>query len=120
MALSGEVIDLVGLNILQQTDQVGCVGHIPVMQEEPGLALMRIDINVIDASSVEGRRPPLDAVNDIALIEQEPGQQSPILPGHSCDQRDLFGHSKVSAIRASNVRPGHAIRRVDEDEHSDL
>ena len=53
VALRGEIVDLVGLRLLQDADEIGGVGQIAVVQEEPRFALMRIDIEIVDAGSVE-------------------------------------------------------------------
>ena len=83
VALRREIVDLVGLRLLHQADQVGRIGHVAVVQEEARLRLMRIDIEVVDAAGVERRRATLDAVHDIALIEQEPGEIRAILAGYT-------------------------------------
>ena len=64
MALRGEIVDLVGLDLLDDADQVGGVGHVAVMQMEAAPALVRVLVEMIDALGVEGRRPALDAVDD--------------------------------------------------------
>ena len=85
MALRGEVINLGGSNLLQKANQIGGVGQIPVMQKEACLPLMRIDIDVINASGIKGGRPSLDAVNHITFVQQKPGQKRSILSGHAGD-----------------------------------
>jgi hypothetical protein len=53
---------------------------------------------VVDALGVEQRAAPLDAVDDVALVEQEFGQISAVLAGDPGDERDLglgFGHGGV-------------------------
>ena len=67
MALRGEVIDFVGLNLLDDANQVRSIGHVAEMQEELDVFLMRIVIEMIDALGVERRRTALDAVNDITF-----------------------------------------------------
>ena len=67
VALGGEIVDLVGLDLLHQADQVGRVRHVAVMQEERHVAVMRILIEMVDARGVERGRAALDAVHDIAL-----------------------------------------------------
>ena len=71
MALSSKVVDLVGLNLLDDSDQISAVGEIAVMQDQAWIHLMRILIQMIDPGGVEATRPALDAVHHIALLQQE-------------------------------------------------
>ena len=57
---------------------------------------MRIDVNVVYATSVERRGSALDAVHLVAFIDQESGKKCPVLPRHSGNQRDL-SHALPSA-----------------------
>jgi hypothetical protein len=63
-----------------------------VVQEEARLVLMGIDIEMIHPASVERRDPPLDAMDHIALAEQERRQIGAVLTGAPGDQRNLFRH----------------------------
>lgn len=94
MALGGEVVDFVRLGFLHDADEVGCVRHVAVMQDEAWVFLVRILIDVFDAAGVEGRRTALDAVDDIALIEQQLSQVSTILAGDAGNEGYFcfFGH----------------------------
>ena len=48
MRLSTQIIDLIGLNFLQDAGQVGRIGQVAVMQSETGVLYVRILIDVID------------------------------------------------------------------------
>ena len=48
VALGRQVVDFVGLRFLDDADQVGGVGDVAVMQEEPGVAFVRVDVQVVD------------------------------------------------------------------------
>ena len=50
MALGAEVIDLIGLHLLDDPDQVGAVGEVAVVQHLAGITLVGILIKVIDPS----------------------------------------------------------------------
>jgi hypothetical protein len=89
MALRREIVDLVGLGFLHQPDEVGGVGQVAVMQEEVGVALVRVLVEMVNAAGVERRRPALDAMDDIALFEQQFGQIGPVLTGNPGNQRDF-------------------------------
>lgn len=71
MGLRTQVVDLVWLRLLNNAGQVAGVGQIPVMQFEPLTALVRILIDVIDALGIKGRGATLDAVDLIALLQEE-------------------------------------------------
>ena len=69
MRLSSEIIDLVWLNVLDEPDEVGGVGEIPVMHEEVGVLLMGVDIKMIDTLGVERGGAPLHAMDLILLFQ---------------------------------------------------
>ncbi len=89
VALGREVVDLVGLGLLHEADQVGGIGQVAVVQEEARLVLVRVDVEMVDAGGVERRRAPLDAVHDVALGEQELGEIGAVLAGDAGDQGNL-------------------------------
>src|SRR6185437_1502553 len=91
MALRSKIVYLVGLNCLDDADQVGGVGHVAVMDLKVRAGNMRVLINVIDAGRVERRGAALYAMDDISLGEQEFGEIGAILAGDSGDECD-FGH----------------------------
>jgi hypothetical protein len=53
VALGGQIVNLVGLGLLHQTDQIGGVGQVAVVEKEPGLMLVGVDVEVINAAGVE-------------------------------------------------------------------
>ena len=53
VALSREVVDLVGLCFLHDADEVGGIGHVAVVQDKPTIGLLRILVEVVDAAGVE-------------------------------------------------------------------
>ena len=56
VALGGEVVDLVGLHLLDDADQVGGVGQVAIVQEEARAALVRVLVEMVDPGGVERRR----------------------------------------------------------------
>ena len=61
MALGPKVVDLIGLHLLNDADQVGAVGEIAVMK--------RADLDeVINPGGVENARPEFDAMNLVPLL----------------------------------------------------
>jgi hypothetical protein len=91
MALRGEVVDLVGLDLLNDPDQVGCIGQVAIVQMEPAPRFMRVLIQMIDAVGIEGRCPPFDPMNLVALGKQEFGKIGAILTGDARNQGGLVG-----------------------------
>ena len=85
MAHRREVINFVWLNLLDNSDQIGRVGQVAVMQFEFGIINMRVLIQVINPVGVKQRGTAFDAVYFIALAQQQFSQVSAILPGHAGD-----------------------------------
>ena len=100
MALGGEIVDLVGLGLLDDADQVGRVGHVAVMQDEARIGLVRVLIEMLDAAGVERRRAALDAVDHVALGQQQFGKIGAVLAGDAGDQGDfMFAHGALFVSR---------------------
>ena len=95
MALRAQVVDLVGLHLVNDAGEVGRIGEIAVMEHELLLRHMRVLVDVIHPLGVEQRRPPLDAMHLVPLFQQQFGQVRPVLTGHAGDQRP-FLHSVSS------------------------
>ena len=85
MALGAEVIDLIGLNLLNDSLQVAAVAQVAVVQREAWIQLVWILIKVIDTSGVEAAGPALYAVYGIALFQQQLRQVAAVLAGDAGD-----------------------------------
>ncbi len=81
MALSGQVINLIGLDFLDDADQVGCIGKIAIMHEKPHILL--VGVYMIHPRGVKRRRPAFDTVDFIVFIQQKLGQISTVLACNS-------------------------------------
>ena len=101
MRLRREVVDLVRLHRLDDADQVGRVGHVSVVENEPLILVVGILIDVVDTAGVERGRPALDAVDLVALGQQQFGEVRAVLsrragyegdPGH---RRLVAGHQPM-------------------------
>src|SRR5207245_1102786 len=92
VALSGKIVDLVGSCLLHNSDQVGRVGQVAVMQGETHVLFVRILIQMVHPASVEGGGTTLNTVNDVTLVEQEFRKICTILPSSSRNQRNTFCH----------------------------
>ena len=85
MALCTKVVDLIGLHLLDDSNQVGAVGEVPVMEHQPRITLMRILIEMINSVRVEATGPALDSMYLVSLLEKKFGQIAAVLAGDSCD-----------------------------------
>ena len=93
MALRPEVVDLIGLHFLYDTDQVGRVGQVAVVQEEPDVFFVRILVEMIDALGVEEAAASFDAVDFVVFAKQQLGQVRSVLPGNASNQRRPSFHA---------------------------
>ena len=91
--LRREIVDLVRLRLLDDANDVGRVGHIPVVQMERHAFLVRIVNELVDAFRIERRRASFHAVDDISLGEKKLGKIGAVLPGYAGDQRYLARRS---------------------------
>ena len=94
VALRPEVVDLVGLHLLNDAGQVAGVGQVAVMQLEAGVVHMRVLVDVVNALRVERAGPALDAVDRVAFFQQEFGKIRAVLAGDAGDESGfgLSGH----------------------------
>jgi hypothetical protein len=116
MALGGQIVDLRRPHLLDDPDQAGAVGEVTVMELEADIGLVQVAVEVVDPSGVEGRGAPLDAVDFIALAQQQFGEIGAVLSGHAGDQCDLAGHglfaSGSKSLGAAGRRLTSEFRRM--------
>jgi hypothetical protein len=74
MALGGQIVDFRRPHLLDDPDQAGAVGQVAVMELDADIGLMQVAVEVVDPSGVEGRGAPLDAMDFIALAQQQFGE----------------------------------------------
>ncbi len=86
MGLRSEVINFIRLGLLDDADEAGAICHVAMVQKKTHAFFMAILIQVVDAVGIEQRGAPLQAMHDVAFVEQEFGQVSAILPGHAGNQ----------------------------------
>ena len=103
MALRRKVIDFVWLRLLDDTDETGAVRHVTVVKKEADSLFVAILVKMVDAICVEEACAALDAVNDVALVEQEFGKLSAVLAGDAGNEGDfgLFCHAAVLHVCAA-------------------
>ena len=85
MALGGEIVDLIRLDLLDDSDKVCGIGEIPVVENEISVRHMGALVQVVDAIRVEQGRPPFDAMYFIAFFQKEFGEERAVLAGNACD-----------------------------------
>jgi len=104
MALRGQVVDFVQLNLLDDAHQAAGIRHVAVMQDELAVGLVRVLVQMVDAVGVEQRATALDAMHHIILVEQEFGKVSAILAGDAGNQGNfLLSHGVLRVILNSAV-----------------
>ena len=104
MALRRQVIDFRGLGFLHQTDQIGGVRHVAVVQVKTDVPFVRVLVQMVDTVGIERRRTPFDPVNGISLAEQQFSQKGSVLPGHAGNQCNFIGHAADSSHYPSEYR----------------
>ena len=104
VALRREVVDLVGLDLLDDAHQAARVGHVAVVQDEAAIGLVRILVEVVDPVGVEQRGAALDAVHLVAFAEQELGEVGAVLAGDAGDECYAFHR-----LRWSKSQQNHNI-----------
>ena len=75
MALRREVVDLIGLDLLDDADERTGVGHITIVEVEGATTLHiphpLLEVEVLDTLGIEGRRATDDPMDLVALLDEE-------------------------------------------------
>ena len=74
VGLGAEVVDLVGADLGDDVAEVGAVGEVAVVQEQRHVLAVGVAVEVVDTAGVEGGRTADDAVDLVALGEEELGE----------------------------------------------
>ncbi len=115
--LGSEVVDLVGLDLHHQRREARSVAQVAVVEEELRAVLVRVLVQVVDAGRVERRRAADEAVDLVALGEQQLRQVRAVLPGDAGDE-SLLGHGSPQILMrcdatAAGQSPGAAVRPIE-------
>ncbi|GEB66296.1 hypothetical protein SAT01_37440 [Sinomonas atrocyanea] len=89
MRLGREVVDLVGADVRQKRHEPCAVGEVSVVEEEAGLGIVRVDVQVVHSGCVEGRGPADEPVDLVALGQEEFGEVRAVLARDAGDERLL-------------------------------
>ena len=87
MALRCQVINLIRLHFLNNSDQIGRIGEIAVMHQKMHIGLVWVPVEMIHPAGVKRRCSPLDAMDFIAFGQQKFCQIGSVLPcdaGNQC------------------------------------
>jgi hypothetical protein len=93
--LSGEIIDFMRLDLLDDADEIGGIGHIAVVKNKPEVFLVGVLIEMVNPLRVEERGAALDAVHLVPLGREKFSQVGAVLAGDSCDERSLVHINSV-------------------------
>lgn len=87
VTLRGEVVHFVRLDVVDEPHEVRAVRKIAVMQEHPHVVDVGILIEIFDPARVERAGAADEAVNLIALAQQQLREVAAVLSGDTGDQR---------------------------------
>ena len=102
MALGAQVVNLIRPDLLEEVGKLSGNGEVAVVEVDPRLRVMEILVEVVDPFRVEGAGPADEAVDLIALAEQEFRQVGAVLAGDAGNQ--CFLHDKTS-LKPVRIRP---------------
>jgi hypothetical protein len=91
VGLGAEVVDFIRFYSREDFAEAGAIDKIAVMEEETGVGVVAITVEVFDAVGVEGGGSADDAVDVVPFGEQEFGEVGPVLAGDSGDESCLAG-----------------------------
>jgi hypothetical protein len=80
MALGTQVVDLVGLHLLDDAGEVAGVAQVAVVQLEAGVVNVRVLVDVVHPLGVERAGAALDAVHDVAFSSRNSARYEPSWP----------------------------------------
>jgi hypothetical protein len=85
MALGAEVVNLIGPDLLKDTDQVCGIREITVVENHPAVTIVGIAVQMIDPVRVEKGGASLDAVNLIIFRKQKFSEVGSVLACNASD-----------------------------------
>src|SRR6266550_695390 len=90
VALSGQVVGLIGTDGLDNAIESTGIGHISVMEKEPGTGGIAGTgvLEMVDTAPIHAGRPAHNPMHFITFTQQKLGQIRTILPCNSRDQSD--------------------------------
>ncbi len=86
MALGGEIVNFLRLNLAEQPRQGAGIGQVAIMEEQPVFSQVRVGVNAVQPAGVEGAGAADQAVNLVAFGEQQLREVGTVLPGDAGDE----------------------------------
>src|SRR5262249_37939572 len=111
VALRGQMVDFVGLDAIEQLDQVRRIGDVAVVQEQPHVVDVRIAVKRVDSTSVERRGSPNDTVDLVSLLQQEFGKIRSVLTGNAGNQGFFHRCTARSPLLVARLTPDVAMSK---------
>lgn len=93
MALGAQVVDFVGLKIMEKVHHLPRHGQVSVVEKQFRPGVVKIPVKVVDPVGVESARTADQAVYLVPLVQKELGKVGSVLAGDSRDKglfHDLF------------------------------
>src|SRR5439155_20904214 len=103
VALGGQIVDFVRLNLSDQPGQRAGVAQIAIVQKQPGAPRMRVVVNRIQAPRIESAGPPNNAVHFVSFGQQQLRQVGPVLSGNSGNERFLSHRLRLRDLKSSRT-----------------
>jgi hypothetical protein len=104
VALGAEVVDLVGLELVDELHEPARLRQVAVVHEQLHAALVRIAVEMVDPVGVEARRAADDPVDLVALLEQLLGEVRPVLAADPRDHRLLHARQTLAPGPGARTR----------------
>ena len=79
MALRGEVVNLLGANLLHEAAETIRVREVAVVESKPLRRFVGILVEVVEPPGIEGRASPNDSVDLVTLREKELSEIAAVL-----------------------------------------
>ena len=86
VGLGAEVVNLVGLELIEQLHHLHRVGEVAIVKKETHAVYMRITVKMVDAAGVEGGGPADDSMNFVTFGEEQFGEVGTVLSGDTGDK----------------------------------
>jgi hypothetical protein len=98
MALGGQVIDFVRLDIVDQMANLPGVAQVAKMEKKTGSVFMRVHIEMVNAPGIEGAGPAYQTMHFITLGQEKLGQIAAVLASYACNQGFLYRIHQVAML----------------------
>jgi len=101
MALCAEMVDLVGLEVVDELYEIHAISEVAVMEKKPGAVDVGVGVDVVDAGGVESARAADDPMDLVAFVKKKVGEVAAVLACDACDE--CFFHAGCWKILFARV-----------------